>query len=83
VGIGGGFDVPSWVAANSPTIDSKIAVDRPGFGLRFRRWYLATTRYWSHDFASLSASCSCASLAPQILGARNLTASLIDVKSVA
>ena len=32
-----GSDVPAWVAANPPAISSKIAVDRPGLGPRFRR----------------------------------------------
>jgi hypothetical protein len=30
-GVGGRSDVPSWVAANPPAINSKIAVDRPGW----------------------------------------------------
>jgi hypothetical protein len=27
-----------------------LRFDRPGLGLRFRRWYLATAWYWSDDF---------------------------------
>ena len=52
-----GSDVPAWVAANPPAISSKIAVDRPGLGPRFRRVVFSDRLV----LAFLSASCSCAS----------------------
>src|SRR5215472_9424495 len=82
-GVGGRIRCPLMVATSPAAINGKSAVDRPGLCLRFRSWYLATTWYWSHDFASRSASRSCASSALQILGRGISQSSLIDVKSVA
>ena len=48
-----GSDVPTWVAANPPAINSKIAVDRPGLGPRFRRVVFSDRLVLGHTISRL------------------------------
>jgi len=79
-----GSDVPTWVAANPPAINSKIAVDRPGLGPRFRRVVFSDRLVLVARFrVSFLMSCDSSNFISKFVRQRNLSASLIDVKSVA